>query len=188
MPPHARAGLVGRGHRFAAYPPVFGGHSVERRGVADKRERRTQPFFVVRPEEAGRPAGRSGVYVFDSWLGDVMVEAHPAFLVTTSVKRALEQVCSARCVAFSRSRVQKSRFFAKHSPNAKLPALWLLQVSGVAGRDEMGITADGSLVVSKVVLDSLVRFKVPRATIQQFSRTEVGRTVRSEDPCRRTRR
>ena len=128
-------------------------------------------FFFFRPEEAGRPgADRAGSLVchFDAWLGDDFVSAHPLFLVTTRLKNALWSVLETGAFRTTRARTRRSRFFLSHHSGCRLPTFWVLHVEGTPGRDDMGITADHSLVVSQKVLQILVRFRVPRAVIEQY--------------------
>lgn len=50
-------------------------------------------YFVLLPELAGHWQGRQGdadLCVFDTWLGDDVVRAHPLLLVATPVKQELE--------------------------------------------------------------------------------------------------
>lgn len=50
-------------------------------------------FFNVEPEASGSPLTDSPpgsvTCLFDTWLGDDLIRAYPAVLVTTPVKRAL---------------------------------------------------------------------------------------------------
>jgi hypothetical protein len=134
---------------------------------------RKRAFFFVRPEEAGRPerepAEPAPTCIFDSWLGDDIVAAHPVLLATTRLKRALEQSPAAGCLTTSRASTRRSRFFLRHNPGRRLPTFWVLDVVGTPGVDEMGMTPDHSLVVSQNLLDVLVQFRIPRAVISQYS-------------------
>ena len=128
-------------------------------------------FFTIEPESSGFPAvgtpRGAPVFVFDTWLGDDVIRAYPAVLVTTSVKRALAAVRGLTGFEIVRARIRSSPFFRKYAPGKRLPAFWAIQVRGYAGRDDMGLTAAGVLVVSRRVLDVLLDFRIGRATLTQ---------------------
>jgi hypothetical protein len=130
-------------------------------------------FFSVEPEVAGAPASdehAGGVAcVFDTWLGDDIVRAHPAVLVTTRAKNALSRLPGPTGFELTKARVTSSRFFRKHSPGRRLPRFWAVEVDGEAGRDDMGLTPSGTLVVSRRVLDVLLGFRIGRAALAQYT-------------------
>ncbi|MEO8501848.1 MAG: hypothetical protein ABI565_13095 [Vicinamibacteria bacterium] len=129
-------------------------------------------FFTIEPEASGAPTAGSPpgpiAIVFDTWLGDDLIRPYPAVLVTTPLMRALLQLPRASGFSISRARVRASRFFRKHSPGKRLPVFWAIQVDGVAGRDDMGLTEAGVLVLSRRVLDVVVGFRVGRAVMMQY--------------------
>jgi hypothetical protein len=107
--------------------------------------------------------------VFDTWLGDDLIRAHPVLMVTTPVKRALLRLQGASGFEITRARARTSPFFRRHSPGKRLPPFWAIQVRGQAGRDDLGLTAGGVLVVSRRVLDVLLDFRVGRAVLMQYA-------------------
>ncbi len=130
-------------------------------------------FFTIEPEASGSPSpgsatGRVGC-VFDTLPGDDLVRAYPAVLVTTPVKRALLGLVGPSGFEITRARIGASRFFRKHNPGKRLPAFWAIQVRGHVGRDDMGLTAAGTLVVSRRVLDVLLDFRIGRAVLTQYA-------------------
>jgi hypothetical protein len=129
-------------------------------------------FFAIEPEASGSPAasppGRFAC-TFDTWLGDDLIRAYPAVLVTTPVKRALLGLREPTGFEITRARVRTPGFFRKHSPGKRLPPFWTIQVRGQAGRDDMGLTASGTLVVSRRVLDALLDFQIGRAMLTQYT-------------------
>jgi hypothetical protein len=131
-------------------------------------------FFTIEPEASGSPAAGSPAgtlaCVFDTWLGDDLIRAYPAILVTTPVKRALLGLQEPTGFEITRARVRTSGFFRKHSPGKRLPLFWTVQVRGHAGRDDLGLTAAGTLVVSRRVLDALLTFRIGRAVLTQYTR------------------
>jgi hypothetical protein len=129
-------------------------------------------FLTIEPEAsgflvAGEPT--NGVTcVFDTWLGDDMVRAYPAVLVRTPVRDALLSLDRRSGFEIARARIRASVFYRKHSPGKRLPVFWAVQVDGRAGRDDMGLTPAGVLVVSQRVLDVLLAFRIGRAVLAQY--------------------
>jgi hypothetical protein len=130
-------------------------------------------FFTIEPEASGVPVNGSPsgrvVCVFDAWLGDDVIRAYPTVLVTTPVKRALLGVKGASGFEITRARVSTSEFFRRHNPGRRLPPFWAIQIGSRAGRDDMGLTAAGILVVSRRVLDVLLDFRIGRAVLTQYT-------------------
>jgi hypothetical protein len=128
-------------------------------------------FFVVTPEDAGHPGpggGDPALLVFDTWLGDDLVRAHPVFLVTTRLKDTLEALSGPSGFTCARIRVERSRFLRSQRPALRLPAFWVLEISGAPGVHPLGLALDGSLVVSQAALDCLVQHSIPHAQLSQF--------------------
>jgi hypothetical protein len=138
-----------------------------------RQDDRATGFFTVEPEASGWPAARQGTtavaYVFDTWLGDDLIRAHPGVLVTTPLKRALERLPEPTGFEMARARVRSSGFYRNHHPGKRLPPFWAIQVHGQAGRDDMGLTGATVLVVSRRVLDVLLAFRVGRAVFAQYA-------------------
>jgi hypothetical protein len=130
-------------------------------------------FFSIEPEASGSLAacvpGKSEVYVLDGWLGDDLVRAHPGVLVTTPVKNALFRLRQPTGFRVTRARIRMSDFFRKHNPGRKLPPFCALAVHGEPGRDDMGLTTVGTLVVSRRVLDVLLDFRIGRSVLAQYT-------------------
>lgn len=129
-------------------------------------------FLVVQPEVAGASVTSPPPTVacrFDTWLGDDLVLVHPLFLVTTPLRRALSSIHNASGYSIVRARVTTSPFFRRYSPNRRLPLFWYLRADGVPGRDDVAVTRDGSLVVSRRVLDVFMEFRVGRAVFAQYT-------------------
>jgi hypothetical protein len=129
-------------------------------------------FLTVEPEASGfllsgASSGRVAC-AFDTWLGDDVVRAYPAVLVRTPVKEALLSLDRRSGFEIARARIRASGFYRKHSPGKRLPVFWAIQVKGQAGRDDMGLTPAGVLVVSRRVLDVLLQFRIGRAVLAQY--------------------
>lgn len=140
-------------------------------------------FFTIEPEVSGSPAKGSPpgrlVFAFDTWLGDDLIRPYPAVLVTTPVRAGLLRLEEPTGFEIGRARVRTSRFFRKHSPGKRLPPFWSVEVRGLAGRDDMGLTASGALVVSQRVLDVLLGFRIGRAVLMQYP-TVTGASLRKK--------
>jgi hypothetical protein len=106
--------------------------------------------------------------VFDTWLGDELVRAHPMLLVTSPLKAALIAVMPTG-LTIARARVRRSPFFCRHSPDRRLPVFWALHTNERPGVDDAAVAEDGSFVVSRRVLDVLMEFRVRRAVFAQYS-------------------
>ena len=135
-------------------------------------------FLTIEPETSGFliPGAPGGgvACVFDTWLGDDLVRAYPAVLARTPVKQALRSLDHASGFEVSRARVRASPFFRKHSPGKRLPVFWAIDVNGQPGRDDMGLTKAGVLVVSRRVLDVLLQFRIGRAVLAHYVPGEPG--------------
>ncbi len=157
-----------------------------------RRERRARNhdhavgYFAIEPEASGWPAAEVAVgavaCVFDTWLGDDVVRAHPAVLVTTPVKRALQRLHEPTGFEIARARIRTSAFFRKHNAGRRLPPFWVLQIGGRPGRDDMGLTAATTLVVSRRVLDVLLEFRIGRAVFMQYAPGERTSSPTSRRP------
>jgi hypothetical protein len=134
-------------------------------------------FFVVEPEASGRPdstpVGDGPSCVFDTWLGDDVVSAHPLLLVTTSVKDALLELSRPTGFSLVRARATRSPFFERHSPDRPLPTFWSVEAHGRPGVDDLGMGPDGSFVASARVVDALDRFSLKHATLTQYRAVKV---------------
>jgi len=104
--------------------------------------RQMMRYFYLDPEVAGG-LGRHTVmdvsvhppivtklnYEFEGWLGDVILESFPCFIVTTEAKQALTRL-SATGVAFDKVEVTTSHMFRELQPDLKLPPFVWLKASG----------------------------------------------------------
>jgi hypothetical protein len=153
--------------------PVLGGQSRGSEGDDNWGSRETVSFFFFEPEASGSPTPGSppsqAACVFDAWLGDDVVRAYPVILVTTPVKKALLTLPQPSGFKVTRARIRSSAFFRKHNPGKRLPRFWALQVQGRAGHDDLGLTAAGTLVVARRVLDLLLDFRIGRAVFTQYA-------------------
>jgi hypothetical protein len=133
-------------------------------------------FFVLTPEDAGRaepqPGSGTPLYLFDTWLGDDLVRAHPLFLATTPLKESLEALPSPRGFHSSQVRVEPSPFLEGQRPRLRLPEFWALEVYGEPGIEALGLSAARSLVVSLAALLRLAEHRILHAHFAQFNLDE----------------
>ena len=141
-------------------------------------------FFTIEPETSGAPESeRSGKVVsciFDTWLGDDLVRAYPAVLVTTPVREALLDLRQGTGFVIARARIRTSGFFRRQHPGVRLPPFWSVGVGGEPGRDDMGLTPAGVLVVSHRILDVLMDFRIGRAVLAQYAPGSQARLPQEE--------
>jgi hypothetical protein len=136
--------------------------------------------FVLMPEVAGGLGDGTVIdrsttppivsrlhYVMEGWLGDDLLETFPCYIVTERLGNALRSQ-SLSGIAFGSVQVSKSQQFEDLYPNRQLPKFFWLKVTGNAGRDDFGLSADFNLVVSDHALGILRRFNLSNCEIERF--------------------
>jgi hypothetical protein len=124
-------------------------------------------FFTVEPEVAGwmgdhtildstphPPRVEKLHYEFQGWMGDAIVAAFPCFIVTCEAKCALE-AAGFTGVEFADAEISVNEDFYRLHPGTTLPNFVWLKPFGKAGVDDLGVEPNGTLVVSRRVLDAL---------------------------------
>ncbi len=128
-------------------------------------------FCVLEPEFAGplgprtvtnhsvHPPQVSSLHIeFDrqTWRGDHLLEAYPCFLVTENLRRVIEASANSgfQFDTLLETRVAPTR---KLEPFRPLPKLWWLKVTGKAGQDDLGLSANHCLVVDQRVIFEMKR-------------------------------
>lgn len=124
-------------------------------------------YYFIEPEVAGGFGSEtvtdksSGImkvtklhYQFDGWHGDELLESTPCFIVTSKLASKI-QVEKLSGVKFNEVYVTKSDEFEDFFPDVQLPEFVWLQVDGVPGVDDFGITSDLNLIVSEYSLKIL---------------------------------
>jgi hypothetical protein len=137
-------------------------------------------YFYIEPEVAGglghnvvmdrsvHPPIVSGLhYEFDGWLGDVLLESFPCFIVTEGAKKDLQSV-GLTGLRFDEVEVTTSEFFQERYPNRQLPKFVWLQIVGKPGQDDFGIAKDLRLVISERALEVLRGLGISNALITDF--------------------
>jgi hypothetical protein len=107
-------------------------------------------------------------YEMEGWLGDDLLESFPCFIVTARVKDALLGL-GASGFTFDSVEVSKSPTFEELHPGRKLPAFFWLKVQGRAGADDLGLSQDHRLVVSRRVLDVLRSLDLANCDVSEYS-------------------
>jgi hypothetical protein len=108
-------------------------------------------------------------YRFDGWLGDVVVESSPCYIVTEEARRNIEDI-RATGVRFDQAEITTSEEFEETHPGLRLPKFVWMKIDGLAGKDDFGIAPapDFRLVVSQRILDMLNRLGLAHALIEPF--------------------
>jgi hypothetical protein len=103
-------------------------------------------------------------YEFDGWLGDVLLETFPCFIVTDDARQRLvdRRFTGAR---FDEVEISASLQFEELYPEVRLPRFAWLQVIGEAGKTDFGTIA-GRLVISERALDVLRSLGLSHAEIK----------------------
>src|SRR4051812_26590492 len=93
-------------------------------------------------------------YRFDGWLGDELLEFFASFIVTENLQRLIQRTNPSGC-SFEPVETSRSEQFEELFPGRELPPFVWLKVNGKASRDDFGIDANNSLVVSERMLQVL---------------------------------
>lgn len=109
-------------------------------------------------------------YVIDNWLGDDLLEAYPTFMVTENLVGPLDgselngyEIRQAEVTIEEEARETLSMIGRTEFPDFR----WL-HVIGKAGRDDLGVTATGDLVVSERALNVLRQGQLNRCDIDEY--------------------
>jgi hypothetical protein len=106
-------------------------------------------------------------YGFQGWLGDELLATFPCYIVTERVHQALMHLGTTGC-AFDRVQVTTEYPFDELYPKRQLPPFSWLKITGRAGVDDFGLSADHRLVVSSRVLRCLKEFPLAHCEIEEF--------------------
>jgi len=106
-------------------------------------------------------------YEFFGWTGDVLLTSFPCFIVT---KKAARKLFENRVtgVHFGDVEVSTSGEFEDFYPGRQLPRFVWLQVVGLAGKDDFGMSVDHHLVISERALNILKQLQLTEALITPF--------------------
>ncbi|MBP0592223.1 hypothetical protein J8I87_21315 [Paraburkholderia sp. LEh10] len=137
-------------------------------------------FYYVEPEVAGGlgkntvldssvhpPAVLELHYRIINWLGDVLLEGFPALVITREAAHALNAL-PASGMSCRDVEITVSESFGEIYPERVLPEFLWLCISGIAGKDDLGIADDSRLVVSERALNALKTFGLNNALIENY--------------------
>lgn len=141
-------------------------------------------FYVLRPEVAGGIGAGSVVdvdvhppvvsrlhYEFADWMGDVLVETFPVFVIVRSVGETLEGagLTGATLAPVEVSVTPEGREMMELSGGGELPDFAWLKIHGKAGSDDFGQLADATLVVSHRALEILRAAGIENCEVEPFA-------------------
>lgn len=137
-------------------------------------------FSFVEPEVAGgwgrnTIADRSTIpvtvkhlhYEFDGWLGDVLLESTPCFILTERAGIAVRQA-SLSGVEFQPVEVSVSETFRDIHGDAALPTFERLTPCGQPGVDDFALSADLRLVLSDRAINVLKEHGLNHAELSPY--------------------
>lgn len=146
----------------------------------DDHQRQMTEFFYIEPEVAGGlgddtvmdtdvhpPVVSRLNYQFDGWLGDVLLETFPVFIITAEAGKKLVEA-GLTGLDFGPVEITKSETFEDMYPDRKLPDFAWLKPRGVAGQDDFGAAPDGRLVTSKRATDALQSLGIENALVEPY--------------------
>jgi hypothetical protein len=137
-------------------------------------------YYVLEPEVAGGigkntlldrsvhpPIPIKFNYEFSGWLGDSLLETVASFIVTKSLGEQIK-ISKLTGVIFGEVEISKDGQFEDHYPNRELPEFIWLQIKGVAGVDDFGLSTKHLLVVSQAALTVLQREQLNHCEIAEY--------------------
>ena len=141
-------------------------------------------YYAIEPEVAGgwgeRTVSDVSVhpplvtrlhYEFEGWLGDVLLESFPCFIVTELARDSINRL-DPTGANFGDVEVTTSEEFEELHPNTVLPRFHWLQIRGKAGQADFGLTHDSRLVVSERILRALRSLGLSHAIVSEFDKTK----------------
>ncbi|QQQ27178.1 hypothetical protein [Chryseobacterium indoltheticum] len=106
-------------------------------------------------------------YEFDGWLGDDILESFPCYIVTESLKEALENnKCTG--ISFHEVIISKSETFLEFYPDRELPEFYWAKISGEVYKDDFFITEENMLAISERAYIVLQKHNINNADIEDL--------------------
>jgi hypothetical protein len=105
-------------------------------------------------------------YVFDGWLGDELIESFPCFIVS---ERLATRLSNSGFSGFKLADVEITRSEQYHDiyGDRPLPTFRWLQVEGVPGQDDFGLSGRAELVVSEAARNVLESFPLSHCEVRE---------------------
>lgn len=142
-------------------------------------------YYYIEPEVAGGLGERTIMdatihppkitklhYQLDGWMGDVLLETFPCYIITETAMKEIE-LSDATGVGFDRVEVTLSDNFREMYPDRNIPLFYWIQVNGICGLDDFGITQDFRLVISEKMLLLLQQLGISHSEIEGFKSLDV---------------
>jgi hypothetical protein len=137
-------------------------------------------FYFIEPEVAGGlgentvmgssihpPSVNKLHYHFDGWLGDVLLESFPCFIVTDCAKQKLQEAEFTGSIFDEVEVTTSEQFQALHS-HQQLPKFVWLKIHGIPGQDDFGIASDGRLVISERAYLVFQKLGIDQAFVTEY--------------------
>lgn len=146
-------------------------------------------FFALKPEVPGALGERTELiqrpgtypivkrlhYEFSyGTLGNDLITSHPAFLVTAALAEVLDRSGLSGFAISSDVEVTVDEQVWLFEPDWQPPPVRWLQVTGLAGFDDFGLTPSALLVVSSTALSVLRQFNIDDCEVIAFSGDKRG--------------
>lgn len=93
-------------------------------------------------------------YEFDDWLGDVVLQSFPCYMVTAEVAVEIERAGFTGATMDS-AETSRSELFMDIDPALYLPEFRWLKVNGELCRDDVAVSPEHNLVISERLLNFL---------------------------------
>lgn len=110
-------------------------------------------------------------YCFDGWLGDDLLESFPVWIVTEKLAFLL-QGSSLTGFTLDKMKTSYSEEFIDiygRERVRQMPHFQWLKISGQAGVDDFGVSAEHRLVVSDTALELLHQVQIAHSSVSVFS-------------------
>ena len=107
-------------------------------------------------------------YELDAWMGDDLVQTFPCYLATEKLQANLAAIHPTG-LKFAAAEVTTSETFRELHPETAVPRLVWLQISGVQGKDDFGLTGNARIVVSDRVLRVMQTTRLNYCDVEDFT-------------------
>ncbi|MDQ0065119.1 hypothetical protein [Chryseobacterium lathyri] len=134
-------------------------------------------YKVIEPEVAGGlgdntemdtsffpPLIKNLHYEFDGWLGDDILESFPCYVMTETLRKAIEFE-NLTGIYFNEVLISKSETFLELYPNKELPNFFWAKINGEPYKDDFFITEKIILAISDRAYSLLKKYNITQAEI-----------------------
>lgn len=106
-------------------------------------------------------------YEFDGWLGNDILESFPSYIMTESLKNAIESE-NLTGIVFDDVLISKSETFLDLYPDKELPFFFWAKINGEADKDDFFITEQNGLAISAKAYQLLQKFNIDQADFEDL--------------------